>query len=124
MTRPVPIASVRLPFGLFIEHHIDFHLQRRPSTHVSNLELRSLSDPNRQPILALRSRYENGLREILKDGLAQGDFIIDDLDLATMAIIQMITGIIVWFKPEERLSAEELTATYRKMALRLIGVTP
>ena len=40
-----------------------------------------------------------------------------------MAIIQMITGVIVWFRPDERLSVEEVTDTYLKMTLRLVGAT-
>ena len=38
-----------------------------------------------------------------------------------MAIIQMITGVIVWFRPGERLSVEDVAKTYLAMTMRLVG---
>jgi AcrR family transcriptional regulator len=105
----------------FVEHHIRFHLERRETTHVSNLELRSLSSEQLSPILALRARYEAELRTLLQKGADSGLFAIEDAALTTMAIIQMITGVIVWYRPQDRLSVGELIAHYRIMTLRLVG---
>jgi AcrR family transcriptional regulator len=105
----------------FVEHHIRFHLERRETTHVSNLELRSLSPEQLSPILDLRARYETELRAILQTGANGGLFAIEDTALTTMAIIQMITGVIVWYRPQDRLSVDELIARYRIMTLRLVG---
>jgi hypothetical protein len=38
-----------------------------------------------------------------------------------MALIQMMTGVIVWFRPGERLSIDEVTTTYLSMTMRLVG---
>lgn len=73
-------------------------------------------------ILKVRNANEKQLRPILRDGSAEGTFIVEDVKLTAMAIIQMITGVIVWFRPNERLSVEEVTATYHRMTLRLLGV--
>ncbi len=105
----------------FVENHIRFHLSRRSATHVSNLELRSLSDEKLASILALRTRYEDELRAILRDGALADRFEIEDVRLTAMAIIQMITGVIVWFRPEERLSADQVAKTYHMMTMRLVG---
>ena len=94
---------------------------RRHSTHVSNMELRSLSRERLSAILKLRAAYEKELRAILRDGAEQGVFAIDDVGLTAMAIIQMITGVIVWFRPDERLSVGEVTETYLAMTMRLVG---
>ena len=45
----------------------------------------------------------------------------DRAALTAMAIIQMITGVIVWFRPDERLSVEEVSQTYLAMTRRLVG---
>jgi len=103
----------------FVRHHVEFHVARRHSTHVSNMELRSLSPDRLTAILKLRSAYEKNLRQILRDGADSGDFDIEDVGLTAMAIIQMITGVIVWFRPDERLSVAEVTETYLKMTQRL-----
>jgi AcrR family transcriptional regulator len=105
----------------FVENHIRFHVARRHSTHVSNMELRSLSPERLTHALRLRGTYEKELRQILRDGGDSGAFSVEDTGLTAMAIIQMITGVIVWFRPDERLSVEEVTKTYLSMTMRLVG---
>jgi AcrR family transcriptional regulator len=105
----------------FVENHIGFHIVRRHSTHVSNMELRSLSPEKLTQILKLRAAYEKELRAILRDGADSGAFAITDAGLTAMAIIQMITGVIVWFRPDERLSVTDVTEKYLIMTMRLVG---
>ncbi|MFN3765455.1 MAG: TetR/AcrR family transcriptional regulator [Aliihoeflea sp.] len=105
----------------FVRNHIAFHLARRSSTHVNNLELRSLSPERLRRIVALRETYEKELRAILQRGVDARVFDVEDAALVAMAIIQMITGVIVWFRPDERLSIEDVTELYLTMTLRLAG---
>jgi len=116
--------AARDPLGglsAFVRNHIGFHVARRHSTHVSNLELRSLSPARLTEVLRLRNSYEKELRRILREGAESGAFAIDDVELTAMAIIQMITGVIVWFRPDERLSVAEVAETYHTMTMRLVG---
>ena len=112
-------AIVRL--AAYVENHITFHIERRHATHVSNMELRSLSHERLTQILKMRTAYEKELRTILRDGSETGAFEIDDVGLTAMALIQMMTGVIVWFRPGERLSIAEVTTTYLSMTMRLVG---
>lgn len=112
-------ASAQL--SAFVSHHIAFHLNRRHATHVSNMELRSLSPERLTQILKLRSTYEKQLRSILREGVETALFEIDDTGLTAMALIQMLTGVIVWFRPGERLSLGQVTANYLTMTMRLVG---
>lgn len=114
-------ADPRAQLAAFVRNHIGFHLARRSSTHVNNLELRSLSPERLSWIVHLRESYENELRAILQRGAQDGVFDVEDPALVSMAIIQMITGVIVWFRPDERLTVEELTERYLTMTLRLAG---
>ena len=114
-------AGAERRLAAFVENHIRFHIDRRASTHVSNMELRSLSKERLSAILRLRGKYEKDLRRILRDGAEDGSFLIDDVGLTAMAIIQMITGVIVWYRPGERLSVEGVTKTYLSMTRRLVG---
>ena len=107
----------------YVQNHIAFHIARRHSTHVSNMELRSLSHNRLTVILKLRAAYEKELRAILRNGVERGVFTIDDTGLTAMALIQMMTGVIVWFRPGERLSIAGVTATYLQMTMRLVGAT-
>ncbi|HHZ09103.1 MAG TPA: TetR/AcrR family transcriptional regulator [Rhizobiales bacterium] len=112
---PDPVARL----SAFVDNHIRFHVERRHSTHVSNMELRSLSKERLSQVLRLRTAYEKELRAILRDGAESRRLTVDDVGLTAMAIIQMITGVIVWFRPGERLSVEEVARTYLAMTLRL-----
>jgi AcrR family transcriptional regulator len=105
----------------YVENHIAFHIERRHATHVSNMELRSLSHERLTQILKMRTTYEKELRTILRDGAETGLFQVDDTGLTAMALIQMMTGVIVWFRPGERLSVAEVTTTYLSMTMRLVG---
>ena len=119
-TRPAnddPVARL----SAYVANHIGFHVARRHSTQLSNLELRSLSKERLSAILKLRGAYEKELRAILREGAERGVFVVDDVGLTAMAIIQMITGVIVWFRPDERLSVSQVTETYLSMTLRLVG---
>ncbi|WP_095086634.1 TetR/AcrR family transcriptional regulator [Mesorhizobium sophorae] len=118
--RPASADPVRR-LAAYVENHIAFHIERRHATHVSNMELRSLSPERLTQILRLRTAYEKELRAILRDGSDAGVFNIDDTGLTAMALIQMMTGVIVWFRPGERLSIAEVTATYLSMTMRLVG---
>jgi AcrR family transcriptional regulator len=112
-----PVARL----AVYVENHIAFHIERRHATHVSNMELRSLSHERLTEILRMRTAYEKELRAILRNGAEAGSFSVDDTGLTAMALIQMMTGVIVWFRPGERLSVAEVTATYLSMTMRLVG---
>ncbi|MDF3216621.1 TetR/AcrR family transcriptional regulator [Mesorhizobium sp. M7A.F.Ca.CA.001.09.2.1] len=118
--RPVNADPVQR-LSAYVENHITFHIERRHATHVSNMELRSLSPERLTQILRMRTAYEKELRTILRDGAETGAFSIDDTGLTAMALIQMMTGVIVWFRPGERLSIGEVTTRYLSMTMRLVG---
>jgi AcrR family transcriptional regulator len=117
------VANPATRLAAYVENHIAFHIERRHSTHVSNMELRSLSHDRLTQILKLRTAYERELRAILRDGAETGVFSVEDTGLMAMALIQMMTGVIVWFRPGEWLSISEVTATYLTMTMRLVGAT-
>ncbi len=117
--RPTGDSAEQL--AAYVRNHIAFHIERRHATHVSNMELRSLSPDRLTQILRMRTAYEKELRTILRDGAESGVFNIEDTGLTAMALIQMMTGVIVWFRPGERLSVAEVTATYLSMTMRLVG---
>lgn len=110
-----------LRLSAFLRNHIDHAIAHRLGTHICNMELRSLSHERLSAMLKLRAAYEKELRQILRDGAASRVFRIDDLELTTIAVVQMITGVIVWFRPGDRLTADQVAERYLAMTLRLLG---
>jgi len=104
----------------FVAFHIAFHHARADAVFIAYMELRNLTPENFGRIEALRRRYEDGLEQILRDGVAQGRFDVADTKLATLAIIAMLTGVSTWFRAGGRLSIAQVTAQYWDMVRRAV----
>lgn len=105
----------------FSAFHLRYHMTRRMQVYIANSELRSLDPNNRDAIVALRSRYERVVEDILEAGVASGSFRPLDVKIATFAIIALLTGICEWYRPDGRLDQDALVAEH--VALVLKGVS-
>ena len=105
----------------FTRFHIAFHLERPDAVFVSYMELRNLSPENFAVIEGLRRRYEDRLEQILRDGVASGDFAVTDTKITTLAVIAMVTGVTTWFRAQGRLSGEEVARIYWDMVRRAVS---
>ncbi|MEP1766230.1 MAG: TetR/AcrR family transcriptional regulator [Sulfitobacter sp.] len=104
----------------FVRFHIGFHHARADEVFIAYMELRNLTPENFSRIEALRGQYENGLEQILRDGVAQGRFVIADTKITTLAVIAMLTGVNTWYRAGGRLSLDEVTAQYWDMVRRSV----
>ncbi len=105
----------------FARFHILFHLQRPEAVFISYMELRNLEPENFRVIEALRRRYEDEVESILRAGCAAGQFSVPDTKIATLAIIAMLTGVNTWYRPEGRLTPDQVADTYWAMVRRTVG---
>lgn len=105
----------------FVRFHLAYHIDKRDAVFLSYMELRSLSPENHARVSELRRRYEIILRDILARGAAEGVFRVDDAAVAGMAIIGMLTGVTVWYRPKGRLSRERVIDIYTGLVLGAVG---
>lgn len=77
-------------------------------TSVLLLEHRSLEDKFRQRHVPSRDRYEQYWRDILAEGIEQGIFECQEIQIAVKAILGVANWTIMWFNPEGQLSANEI----------------
>lgn len=101
----------------FVDFHIRYHINRRKQVFVSNMELRALTPEPRQQVTAMRRRYEDCLRAILRRGHQSGDFLPLDSDVSTFAIISMLTGVCFWWSVDGRLDLDETIRVHRDLVL-------
>ncbi|WP_315785298.1 TetR/AcrR family transcriptional regulator [Bradyrhizobium sp. SZCCHNPS1003] len=106
----------------FVAFHVGYHMTRKREVFIANSELRSLDSRNYEAVVALRGAYERRLADILSEGVAQGVFDVDDIQVATFAIIALLTGLCSWYRPGGRLSKETIIAAHEKLVLS--GVMP
>jgi AcrR family transcriptional regulator len=109
-----PVARLKA----FIGFHLMYHMERKSEVYINNSELRSLEPKNLVKIKALRSAYERRLIDILKDGQTKGVFNETDAHVAAFALIAMLTGVCAWYKPQGRMSKEELVAAHTDLILK------
>src|SRR5215475_11042078 len=101
----------------FVAFHVTYHMTRKREVFIANSELRSLDPKNYEAIVALRGAYEQRLVAILADGAAQGVFEVADIQVATFAIIALLTGLCTWYRPGGRLTRDAIVAAHEKLVL-------
>jgi AcrR family transcriptional regulator len=113
-----PVEKLRA----FVAFHVTYHMTRKREVFIANSELRSLEPKNYEAIVALRGAYEQRLAEILSQGAEEGVFEVVDVQVATFAIIALLTGLCSWYRPGGRLTREAIVAAHEKLVLS--GVSP
>lgn len=106
----------------FTQFHIRYHIDKPAEVFIAYMELRNLEPEPYAEIMKLRQQYERVLRGILRKGQANGEFIIDDVPVTTMAIISMMTGVNTWFRYGGRLGVEEIEKIYVNLVLSVVGL--
>lgn len=101
-----------------VRRHIDFHCRFGLVARVTDSELRSLNDEARRKVVALRDEYEAIWRRTLRYGHEQGTFEVGDLNLTTKALLGMCSSVYDWYRPDGRLSVDEIGDEYCAIALR------
>ncbi|WP_282603630.1 TetR/AcrR family transcriptional regulator [Paracoccus sp. PARArs4] len=105
----------------FVRFHIGFSIDHPDAVFLSYMELRNLSPENFARIAELRGRYEAALQAILHDGQAAGSMRFQDLRLATLALIAMLTGVANWYREGGRLDRDRIGDIYWGLAQGAVG---
>jgi AcrR family transcriptional regulator len=106
----------------FVAFHVTYHMTRKREVFIANSELRCLESKNYDAIVALRGAYEQRLAGILAEGVSEGVFEVVDVQVATFAILALLTGLSTWYRPGGRLTKEAIVAAHEKLVLS--GVSP
>lgn len=101
---------------------IDAIVLDRPREHreifVSQSELRAVDPDRRREIVALRDQYEEVIGGVLDHGAERGVFDVPDRKLSIYAIIAIGQQIDRWYRPDGRLTREEISRVYQTLVLR------
>ena len=75
-------------------------------------EVTALAPAHQAEVIGSRDRYERALREIIEQGIAQGEFRPLDTKVPVFVILGAINWIARWYRPEGSLHAPELGAQF------------
>jgi len=98
-----------------IANHIRLHTTYKSEFFIIDTEIRALEGNNRAYILSLRDHYEKLVQELLQDGMKQGIFRPSDVKVASYALIAMCTEVSTWFRPNGRLSVQQVIEIYHQL---------
>lgn len=79
-----------------------------------------LTPAHRRKYVALRDRFEKGVRELIRHGIAQGDFAKQDARTAGFAILGAINWIPKWYRPDGELTACDIAERFADMFVRAL----
>lgn len=103
------------------EAHVRFHARHRQEAFVCNREIRSLTQPHRERVLALRAAYEQRFRDLIEAGRQTGRFQVTSVRLASYAILDLGMGVAVWFREGGELTEDTVAWQYGQFALQIVG---
>ncbi|MBE1237145.1 TetR family transcriptional regulator [Phaeovibrio sulfidiphilus] len=115
-------APPQVRFQAFVRFHVRFHFERPEAVFIAYMELRSLEPDNFREVELLRRSYEQVLQAILHAGADV--FRVQDVAVASRALIAMLTGVTTWYRPDGRLGIAEIEDIYLDMASRAVGLEP
>jgi len=95
-----------------IAFHIRYHLENQDETHVADTELINLEDDHHRRIVRRRADYEQAFSGIIREGTRAGVMEVGNVKLASIAILQMCTGVPYWFNEGGPLSVDEVVNRY------------
>ncbi len=97
--------------------HVHFHLEHQKETFIASSELRGLGKRNYLRIVAMRDEYEKIFQELIAAGTCQGAFTAGDVKILSYAILTLCTAGAFWFKPDGRLTVNEIAAIYENFII-------
>jgi tetracycline repressor-like protein len=60
------------------------------------------------------------VRSIVDDGVADGSFKVADSEIATFALVQMLTAVTRWYRPQGRLTLDDLVEIYTDLSFGML----
>jgi TetR/AcrR family transcriptional regulator len=113
--RHSPSAAARLAY--VIREHVRVMTDTLEGSSLA-LEVSALSSRHRAEVIAARDRYERALRELVRDGVAAGEFRRVDPKLAMFAILGAINWVVRWYRPDGSVPPQQLGAHFADHLIR------
>lgn len=99
-----------------------WHAEQHQVARIVQYEFRHLSAEHQREVLTLRREIDGVVERIITDGVATGEFSVDDIRATALAALSLVVDVARWYHPGvKRTTPEAIAATYGALALRLVG---
>jgi AcrR family transcriptional regulator len=99
-------------------------LQNQEHIAIYNREEKHLSEEDSEAINDMRREFDRKFVALLNEGVATGEFAVEDVQLASLAIGGIVSWSYVWFRPDGRLSREETADRIADLVLAMVQAKP
>lgn len=99
-------------------------LEHRELASVLLLEHRSLEPQYQSRHIPRRDRFERLWRDLIQEGLDLGVFQCEDPGLASKSVLGVMNWSITWFRPDGKLSVEQIGEQFAALFLQGLLVRP
>lgn len=83
-------------------------------------DMDELTPARRRQYVKLRDEFEQGVRELIAQGIAQGNFAKQDVRTAGFAVLGAINWIPKWYRPNGDLSAQAIAKRFADLFIRAL----
>ena len=97
------------------------HTREYATARVVNYELDGLSAAHRADIEKLRAQIQGIVRRLLRAGMADGSFAVDDVRITSNAIVAMAIDAARWYRPETDPAPERIAKHHARLAVRMVS---
>jgi AcrR family transcriptional regulator len=81
------------------------------------LDLEPLGRRRLRQVISKRDRFDQGVRRIIRKGMASGEFAPGEAKLSAFAVLGAVNWISRWFSPRGRASSEEIGRAFASVLL-------
>jgi len=114
-----PTWSERLAAA--IAFHVEFCAQQAFGTTIGKTDMRDLTPEHRAQYIEMRHEYERQFVDLIRWGIAAGEFRKVDPKLTAFAIIGVGLTVGRWFRPDGPLTAQEIAVQYVELFVHALG---
>jgi AcrR family transcriptional regulator len=111
-----PTEALRAIMGTFARWHAEHFRVAR----IVQYEFGNLTPEHRDAVLGLRKEIDAVVRRVVTEGVAAGEFDVEDIPDTTLALMSMAVDVARWYDPEIRRSPEAIGTAYADLGLRLV----
>lgn len=113
---PTPTEALRAIVGGFSRWHAEHYELGR----IVQFEFRHLGPEHRDEVLTLRKEIDQVVAGVLREGVATGEFEVDDVPTTALALLSMAVDVARWYAPDVRRTPEAIETAYGDLAVRLV----
>ncbi len=95
-------------------------LNNQAAAIIYNREETELAAKDRQTILQLRRDFDRRIMVLLEEGVASGEFVIEDVRVAAFGIASLVGWAPQWFRSGGRLNKDEAAERLAMLALAIV----